>query len=138
MADVLTPEQRSRCMSKVKSRDTGPERAVRSALHRRGLRFRKHVEGLPGRPDIVFTRRKVAVFVDGDFWHGYEFESRAGKLSPHWRAKIARNMARDRENGKLLQGAGWRVVRVWEHEVRRDLEGCLARIVSALSSPRGP
>jgi DNA mismatch endonuclease (patch repair protein) len=69
-------------MSKVKSKDTGPERAVRSALHRRGLRFRKHVKGLSGTTDVVFTRKRVAVFVDGDFWHGFGFESRAGKLSP--------------------------------------------------------
>lgn len=95
MPDILTPEQRSYCMSKVRSKDTSPERAVRSALHRLGYRFRKHVKDLPGKPDIVFTRRKVAVFVDGDFWHGFGFESWGGKLSPKWRSKIERNMARD-------------------------------------------
>ena len=137
MADVLTPEQRSYCMSKVKDKDTSPEIAIRSELHRRGFRFRKHVKELPGKPDIVFTRKKVAVFVDGNFWHGFEFESRAEKLSPWWRAKIERNIARDREDERRLEEAGWRVVRVWEHEVKRDLEECLTRIVSALSSSRG-
>jgi DNA mismatch endonuclease (patch repair protein) len=127
-------------MSKVKSKDTAPERAVRSALHRRGLRFRKHPKDLPGKPDVVFTRKKVAVFVDGDFWHGFGFEARAARLTPFWRAKIERNMTRDREDERRLRESGWRVVRLWEHEVRRDLEGCVERVVSALAeaAPRGP
>ena len=73
MSDNLTPTQRSYCMSRVKGKDTSIERLVRSELHKRGFRFRKHVKTLPGKPDIVFPKAKVAVFVDGDFWHGYDF-----------------------------------------------------------------
>ena len=73
MPDNLTPAQRSYCMSRIKGKDTGLELRVRSELHKRGLRFRKHLKELPGKPDIVFTRAKVVVFIDGDFWHGYRF-----------------------------------------------------------------
>src|SRR6476469_9829315 len=91
VADNLTPAQRRRCMSSVRTKDTDIEQAVRSALHRRGLRFRKHVRDLPGRPDIVFSRARVAVFVDGDFWHGYDFDTWRGGLSEFWRNKIETN-----------------------------------------------
>ncbi len=75
MPDKLTPEQRSFSMSRIKGKDTGLELRVRSALHKRGLRFRKHVRELPGKPDVVFRKTRVVVFVDGDFWHGYRFRS---------------------------------------------------------------
>ncbi len=80
MTDPLTLKQRKYCMSRVRGKDTKPEVLVRSALHRRGLRFRKHMKELPGRPDIVFTRAKICVFIDGDFWHGYDFETWEDKL----------------------------------------------------------
>ena len=75
MPDNLTPEQRSYCMSRIKAKDTGLEVKVRSALHKKGLRFRKNVKELPGTPDIVFKKAQIAIFVDGDFWHGYRFPS---------------------------------------------------------------
>src|SRR5215468_3434899 len=102
-------------MSRVKSRDTDLERLVRTGLRRQGLRFTTHAKGLPGRPDIVFTAARVAVFVDGDFWHGYRFPLWQGKLSPFWQAKIARNRARDTKNFRKLRRMGWIVVRVWQH-----------------------
>src|SRR5216683_1728348 len=107
MADNLTREQRSYCMSRIKGRDTALEITMRSELFRRGLRFRKHVTTLPGKPDVVFPLAKVAVFLDGDFWHGYRF--------PIWRSTLSKF---------------WRVIRIWQHEIQRDLSSCVNRVVS--------
>ena len=119
-------------MSRVKGRDTGIERQVRSALHRRGLRFRKHVKELAGKPDIVFRRARVAVFIDGDFWHGYGFPQWEENLSPFWKSKITSTRKRDRRNFARLRRMGWRVIRIWEHELEHDLESCVQRVVEAL------
>jgi DNA mismatch endonuclease (patch repair protein) len=128
MADRLTKEQRSALMGRVRQKDTAPELALRSALHRRGLRFRKNVRGLPGSPDIVFSKAKVAVFVDGDFWHGRDFDAWKEKLQPFWRAKIERNIERDAQNASDLEALGWRVVRVWEKEIKKELEAALDKV----------
>lgn len=125
-------------MSRVRSLDTGLERLVRSALHRRGLRFRKHVRDLPGRPDIVFRTAQVAVFLDGDFWHGYRFPLWQHKLSAFWRTKIAMNRARDARTFRRLRRMGWTVVRVWQHSSRKDLDVALERVVAAVLQTRGP
>ena len=138
MADHLTPEQRRRAMQLVKSKDGPLEMAVRSALWRKGYRFRKHVKGLAGRPDVVFTRRKVAVFIDGDFWHGYEFEKWRDKMKPYWRTKIEGNMARDEANFAKLREMGWTVVRLWGHEVEKNLDGCVSQLEAALNPYPGP
>ena len=132
MPDTLTPKQRSYCMSQVKGKDTSIERVVRSELHRKGYRFRKHVKDIPGRPDVVFPRQKVLVFIDGDFWHGYRFPQWEGKLSPFWREKISRNRQRDRRNFSKLRALGYKVIRLWEHQIKRDLDGCIERVVSEL------
>ena len=128
----MTKAQRSYCMSRVRGKDTSLELLVRSALHRRGRRFFKHCRHLPGRPDVVFPSCKVAVFLDGDFWHGYRFPRWAGRLKPYWRAKIAGNRRRDRRNFRRLRAMGWRVVRVWEHQALHDLEGCIERVEKAV------
>lgn len=132
MPDNLTPDQRRYCMSRVKSKDTRLELRVRSALHSRGLRFRKHVSDLPGKPDVVFARARVAVFIDGDFWHGYKFDSWQHKMSKLWREKISRNRARDIKYREELRKMGWNVLRVWQHEVETDLDSTIARIVVAV------
>jgi DNA mismatch endonuclease (patch repair protein) len=134
MSDNLTPAQRSYCMSRVKNRDTGIEKLVRSALHRRGLRFRIQAKELPGRPDVVLRKAKVAVFVDGDFWHGYRFPLWENKLADFWKTKIAKNRARDKRNFRRLRSMGWRVVRLWQHEIEGDLESCVERILRAVVS----
>jgi len=126
--DNLTPSQRSYCMSQVRTQDTSLERIVRSELHKRGLRFRKHVRKLPGSPDIVFSSAKVAVFIDGDFWHGYRFPKWENTLSPYWRNKITRNRKRDQKNFAALRRMGWSVIRVWGHEVKEDPGKVTARI----------
>lgn len=132
MPDNLTPEQRSKCMSRVKSRDTDIEKLVRSELHKRGYRFKKHVKSLPGTPDIGFTKAKVAVFIDGDFWHGYRFPAWEHKVSEFWKVKIRKNRDRDRKNFRKLRDMGWKVVRLWRHEVKSDLPGCISKITEVV------
>ena len=132
MPDNLTPEQRSFCMSRIKGKDTGLEMRVRSALHRRGLRFRKHVKDLPGKPDVVFRKVRVAVFVDGDFWHGYRFPSWEDKVSDFWKKKINKNRERDAANHRKLRQMEWTVIRLWQHEVEEDFDACIDRILAAV------
>lgn len=116
-----------------RKRDTGPELALRSELHRRGLRYRidaKPLEGLRCRADIVFRRQKVAVFVDGCFWHGCPEHGTSPKTNAsYWSAKIARNMERDRLNDTELSYAGWAVVRIWEHELPGHAADRIARLL---------
>jgi DNA mismatch endonuclease (patch repair protein) len=119
-------------MSRVKNRDTDLERVVRSELHKRGLRFRKHVRELTGTPDIVFPRHGLAVFIDGDFWHGWRYPSWKHDLTEFWRRKIETNRERDRRNFRSLRRDGWNVIRVWQHEIEADMESCVDRIQRAL------
>lgn len=117
-----------------RKRDTRPELSLRSELHRRGLRYRvdqKPLEGLRCKADIVFRRQKVAVFVDGCFWHGCPEHGTSPKTNAsYWSAKIARNMERDRQNDAELGDAGWSVVRVWEHEPPGDAATRIARLLA--------
>ena len=111
---------RSRNMAAIRRRDTGPERAMRSALHASGLRFRVdypvEVDGKRVRPDVVFTRDRLAVFVDGCFWHGCPAHAKRPKHNAEfWAAKLAANKRRDAEQNGLLVKAGWSVLRIWEH-----------------------
>lgn len=129
--DIMSPQTRSKVMSRIKGKNTGPERALFAFLRREGVHFAKHVGSLPGRPDIVFRRVKVAVFVDGDFWHGWRFPLWQHKLSPRWREKIGATRLRDQRNFRALRRTGWKVVRIWEHQVERNPEQCVARILAA-------
>jgi DNA mismatch endonuclease (patch repair protein) len=128
MADNLTTQQRSYTMSRIRSRDTKPELVIRKLSHSRGLRFRIHVRSLRGCPDLVFGNAKVAVFVAGDFWHGWRFQQWGDKLAPYWKAKIEGNRRRDRLTFQWLRRNGWRVIRIWEHQVRSDPIRCVDRI----------
>ncbi len=132
MPDNLTPEQRSYCMSSIKGKDTGPETRVRSELHKRGFRFRKHLKELPGQPDVVFTKAKVAVFIDGDFWHGYRFPTWEHKVSAFWKTKISKNRERDARNHRRLRDMGWKVIRLWQHDLERDFRESIEKVVSSL------
>jgi DNA mismatch endonuclease (patch repair protein) len=123
-------------MSRIRGMNTAPELAVRRLAYTRGLRYRTHVMDLPGRPDMVFAGLRVAVFIDGDFWHGWRFPTWASRLAPFWKSKIARNRLRDRKNFRRLRQAGWRVVRVWEHEVHADPDECVHRIEQAVAAAR--
>ena len=122
MTDVFTPEKRSAVMRRVKGKDTSPELAVRRILRAAGIGYRLGGCGLPGRPDVVMKGRKVALFVHGCFWHGHDCPrgSRQPKANAdYWIAKIGRNRARDAASTAALEATGWRVVTVWECEMRR-------------------
>jgi DNA mismatch endonuclease (patch repair protein) len=94
------------------------------------------VRGLPGKPDIVFTKAKVAVFIDGDFWHGYRFPAWEHKVSEFWRKKISKNRDRDKKNSNKLRKMGWRVIRIWKHEIDKNIDDCIDRIVSVVLEAR--
>lgn len=122
-----------------KKSDTKHEVVLRKELWARGLRYRKDVTKLPGRPDIVFRAARVIVFCDGDFWHGRNWEERKQKLreghnAPYWLAKIERNMERDRARTELLESEGWRVLRFWETDVLRDPGLAADQIESAVTT----
>jgi DNA mismatch endonuclease (patch repair protein) len=135
MADNLTREQRSKTMSRIRRRDTKPERILREAVWARGLRgYRLDDRRLPGRPDIAWTRKKVAVFIDGAFWHGHPKAFTRGKSGIYWDEKIARNVARDREADAALREMGWTVLRFWDFDVGRDCVGCVKAIEAAIAS----
>ena len=130
--DIMSPKTRSQVMSRIRGRNTGPERAMADAFASRGLRWESHVRELPGRPDFVFRSERVAVFVDGDFWHGWRFPQWREKLSDKWEAKIAATRRRDARNHRRLRRMGWKVVRIWEHQIESSRELCLTRVVSCL------
>ena len=122
MVDIFSPEMRSEIMSRIRSKDTKPEKSVRSLLHRMGYRFRIHWKALPGCPDIVFTKRKKVVFVHGCLWHGHSGCKRytIPKTRPdYWKEKIVKNALRDVENQKKLRAMGWDVLVIWECEINR-------------------
>ena len=121
MTDVFTPEKRSAVMRRVKSRDTTPELAVRRSLRTARIGYRLGGCGLAGKPDVVMKGRRVALFVHGCFWHGHDCArgSRQPKTNAdYWRTKISRNRERDARNDAALTGAGWRVITVWECEMK--------------------
>ncbi len=127
-------------MSSIPSKGTKPEIMLRKALWRENLRYRVNYKKLPGKPDIVFTKYKVVVFCDGDFWHGHNWAVRGMKsldeelegYSEYWRKKILRNVARDQENEYELRALGWTVLRIWESDIKRDLSGCVQTVKEAL------
>jgi DNA mismatch endonuclease (patch repair protein) len=120
-------------MSRIRRRDTKPERLIRKALWARGLRgYRLDDRRLPGRPDLAWTRKRVAVFIDGAFWHGHPSAFTRGKSGAYWDEKIARNMERDRASDAALRERGWVVLRFWDFEIAKECERCVAEIQSAL------
>jgi DNA mismatch endonuclease (patch repair protein) len=136
------PAMTSRMMSRVRHKDSKAELALRRALHAAGVRYRLHAPDVLGRPDLVVRSRRLAVFVDGDLWHGNPEEVRRrgrqslAELFPTrsewWVAKIERTMARDREVTEALRANGWTVIRLWEHDVLRDPVGSAEQIRQAL------
>lgn len=136
MADRMTPERRSWMMSRINGKNGGLELLMQRKLRRSGFRFSLHCTDLAGTPDIVFRRERVVVFVDGDFWHGWRLPAWEHKLTDFWRSKLHANRRRDRRNFSRLRAAQWKVVRIWEHEIRLDVDSCVARIRGAISAPR--
>ena len=123
MPDIFTPEKRSEVMSLIKGSNTKPELLVFRHLRRNKIYFQKHYRRVKGRPDIALPRRKLAVFVDGDFWHGRHFAERRHvfeeRQQDYWIAKIERNLANDVLCRQTLEAAGWKVLRVWESDLMR-------------------
>ena len=120
----MTDEQRSYTMSRIRGKGTSIERMLSHALWHRGLRFRKNSRYVYGHPDISVKKYRIAIFCDGDFWHGYDWENRQNTIKSnreYWIPKIERNMQKDIEVNHILQSKGWTVIRVWEHEIRDDL-----------------
>jgi DNA mismatch endonuclease (patch repair protein) len=133
MADVKTPAQRSFNMARIRRSNTKPELLLGEYLRAAGLRYKAQAR-LPGRPDVVFTKARVAIFVDGCFWHGCQRHLKWPKSNAHfWRKKILSNVARDKSVRATLRKEGWRVVRLWEHELRTKPKRCLARIQKVLA-----
>ena len=137
MPDRLTPKQRSALMARVRTRNTGPEVALRRALHAAGVRGWRLHRALPGRPDLTFGRARLCVFVDGAFWHGHPDYYR-GQSGEFWDRKIARNRERDESVNRELADQGWRVLRLWDFEVERDPAACARRVAEALRGDAGP
>jgi DNA mismatch endonuclease (patch repair protein) len=131
--DTIAPEERSALMARIRSKNTKPELAVRSLLHRMGYRFRIHRRDLPGAPDIVLPRYKKIVLVHGCFWHGHtcQLASKPKSNSGYWSEKILKNQARDQRNLEALQSAGWKVLEVWECEIRK-FDGLERRLLDFL------
>jgi len=115
-------------MSRIRSKNTKIELILRKSLFKKGLRYRVNYKKLPGKPDIVFPRHKVAIFVDGDFWHGNNFETRKHSYSEYWLSKIRRNMERDTEVDKELKKMGWEILRIWGSVLKKDLENISNKI----------
>ena len=138
---ITTDPLRSAVMRAVKSQDTAPEMIVRRLLHHLGGRFRLHRRDLPGTPDIVLPGRRKVIFVHGCFWHGHDCVrgARAPKTNPdYWRAKIDRNVSRDRQSLTVLEAAGWRVLTIWECETSRTKRAALtARLTDFLGLESG-
>lgn len=136
------PQITHKIMSSIPSKDTEPELILRRALWKRNLRYRINYRQLPGKPDIVFTKYRIAVFCDGDFWHGHNwalrgmcsFEEELSSYSEFWRAKISKNVEHDKAISSALEATGWLVIRVWESDIRKDPDGCVERIIATIEA----
>jgi DNA mismatch endonuclease (patch repair protein) len=134
LPDFMTPQQRSHAMSRVKGRDTGLEKEIRNKLDQLGIPYEVYRQDLPGKPDIVFSDKKTVIFIDGDFWHGYRFPTWQDKIPPFWQKKIGDTRLRDRRNFAKLRRLGWNVMRIWQHQIKNDINLCIDRIVTSLNN----
>ena len=135
--DKMTKEQRSKCMSHIKGKDTGIEIALRKALWHKGYRYRKNYKALPGSPDIALTKYRIAVFCDSEFWHGKDWDILKPKLMKgnnpeYWVSKIERNIERDDETDKQLIFMDWTVIHFWGNEILKDTDRCVKVIEEAI------
>lgn len=138
--DVLTPEQRRRCMQGNKSSGTKPELALGRLLWRNGIHYRKQPKNVPGKPDFCIKKYRLAIFVDGEFWHGRNWEQKRESLKGNrdfWIAKIERNIQRDLRVTQALRTAGWKVFRFWESDIKKHPGVCLGMILRYMSQFAG-
>jgi DNA mismatch endonuclease, patch repair protein len=134
MADFLSKRERSALMSRIRGKNTGIEKAVFGLLRNKGVRFRRHAKRLPGCPDVVIPDVRLAIFLDGDFWHGRHYVKWRRTLAPFWRDKIETNIARDKARRGKLRRLGWRVMRIWGSDIRKRSDSCLERILRKVDS----
>lgn len=135
--DDLSPEQRSKNMRHIRSKDTEIELILRKALWREGIRYRKNYNKLPGKPDIAITKYKIAIFCDGEFFHGKDWDQLRVKLknsnnSEYWLKKIQRNITRDYEVEQAIRAQGWIVLRFWGKDIKKDVSMCVKAIKEAI------
>ncbi|VEE80319.1 very short patch repair endonuclease [Streptococcus milleri] len=138
--DNHTPEQRRKNMQAIKSKNSRIEVILRKELWSRGLRYQKNVKAILGKPDIVFKGKKIAIFCDGEFWHGFDWEHRKKGIQTrrdYWIPKIEKNMARDKEVTVKLEAEGWTVLRFWEKEIEDDVTKCADKIEMVLLNKIG-
>lgn len=130
--DVLTKEQRHKNMSHIRAKNTKAEVLLRKTLWQRGVRYRKNYDKIPGKPDIAIMRCRIAIFVDGDFWHARHHQDSPGeqvRSNPEfWRKKLKANVERDKEVNEILTSMGWLVMRFWETDIKKDPDSCADKI----------
>lgn len=130
-----TTEKRSKVMSRIKGKNTKAELILRKSLWSRGVRYRKNMKKLPGTPDLIISKYKLVIFIDGEFWHGYNWKEARNKIKSnreYWIPKIERNMQRDKATNEFYADKGWRVIRFWEKEIVKDLDDCVNRVLDYL------
>jgi len=131
--DNLTKKQRQKNMRNIRSKGTAPERKVMRELRKRKIYFAKHVDKIIGKPDIVFRRKKIVVFIDSDFWHGHPDRFIMPKTNTdYWRNKISRNKERDIQVTHDLMEQGWTVIRLWEYDINKKFDECMEKILAVL------
>ena len=138
--DNHTPEQRRKNIKAVKNKDSEIELLLRKELWSRGLRYQKNSKKVFGKPDIVFIGKKVAVFCDSEFWHGYDWDNKKKEFKSHqefWIPKIEKNIARDNLVNETLENSGWTVLRFWGNDIKKNLQACADEIERTLKSKNG-
>ena len=128
-----TTGNRSDLMKKIRSKNTKPELLLRKSISKLDLRYRLNVANLPGKPDLVFRKYKLVIFVDGEFWHGYNWSEKKNRIKSnrdYWIFKIEKNISRDNENNMKLAILGFKVIRFWEHQIKNNIEDCLSIITT--------
>jgi DNA mismatch endonuclease (patch repair protein) len=142
--DRLTPEQRRKCMSNIRSSDTKPEIFFRKALWKWGIKYRKNVKTLFGKPDIAIIKYKLVIFIDGDYWHGNDWAKRGfssqdemlSSYSEYWQKKIKRNIERDIEVNNYYKTNKWTILRFWESDINKNLNKCIIKTIKAINRIR--
>jgi DNA mismatch endonuclease (patch repair protein) len=134
MVDIMSKKKRSALMSRIRGKNTKIEIKIRNILCKAGIKGYRLNKKIYGNPDIVFPKYKVAIFCDGDFWHGYAFHNWKNKPPPFWTRKISGNIKRDKLVNTRLKKEGWGIIRLWEHAIKKDEEKCKKKIIDILKS----
>jgi len=132
-----TTIERSNLMKRIHSKDTKVEIMLRTALWQKNVRYRKNYSELPGKPDIAITSKKIAVFIDGEFWHGFDWDNKKNKIKSnrtYWIPKIERTIQRDIDNTRKIEEMGWIVIRFWEKEVKHNLDECTNKVLDVINT----